>query len=498
MWVTRLDRTRDFVNDAYAEFAGMSREEARVLDWRTRIHPDDQDRLVAESIAGEASLKPFTLEARYLRHDGQWRWLRSVSQPRFGADGELSGFIGTASDITEAKEAEIELQRQVAERTAELVEAQDQLRQAQKMEALGQLTGGIAHDFNNLLTVVVGGLDLIAKQVTDARLSKYATNALSAAERGARLTAQLLAFSRVQRLEVRPTYVAPLIEEMRPLLRNVLGPGIEKKFDLDPHLTPVLADPTQLEVAVLNLAINARDAMPEGGTLTISTRKRRISDIPELQPGTYVELSIADTGAGMTPDVLARAFEPFFTTKEVGKGTGLGLSMVYGMARQSGGAVKIDSRPGVGTTVRLYFRRADRDAEVPASGGRTGDEMRRGRGQASVLVIDDDEDVRHFIAASLEEYGHDVIEAEDGVDGIERFGASSPDLVIIDYIMPGLSGAEVAAHIIATRPEQPILFVSGYSETDEIRKAAPGANILAKPFRAAALDEAVRAALAAS
>jgi len=496
MWVTRLDRIRDFVNDAYAEFTGLTREEARVLDWRERIHADDQDQLVAASIAGEASLKPFTLEARYLRHDGEWRWLRSVSQPRFGTDGELSGFIGAASDITEAKQAEIELQGQVAERTAELVEAQDQLRQSQKMEALGQLTGGIAHDFNNLLTVVVGGLDLITKQISDERLTKYAANALAAAERGARLTAQLLAFSRVQRLEVKPTYVAPLIEEMRPLLRNVLGPGIEKVFDLDPHLTPVLADPTQVEVAVLNLAINARDAMPEGGTLTFSTRKCRINDDPELEPGTYVELAITDTGSGMPPEVVARAFEPFFTTKDVGKGTGLGLSMVYGMAHQSGGAVRIESEPGVGTTVRLYFRRADRDAEVPASGGKTGDELRRGRGQATVLVIDDDQDVRHFIAASLEEYGHEVVEAGDGVEGIERFGASRPDLVIIDYIMPGLSGAEVAAHIIATKPDQPILFVSGYSETDEIRKVTPNAGILFKPFRAAALEEAVRAALA--
>jgi PAS domain S-box-containing protein len=496
MWVTRLDRTRDFVNGAYAEFSGMSREEARVLDWRTRIHPDDVEHVVAESIAGEASLKPFTLEARYSRHDGEWRWLRSVSQPRFGADGQLSGFIGVATDMTAEKEAEISLTRQVAERTAELGEAQDQLRQAQKMEALGQLTGGIAHDFNNLLTVVVGGLDLIAKQVQDERLLKFATNALSAAERGARLTAQLLAFSRVQRLEVRATYVAPLIEEMRPLLRNVLGPGIQKKFDLDPHLTPVLADPTQLEVAVLNLAINARDAMPDGGTLMISSRKLRITSDPELESGTYVELSIADTGAGMAPDVLARAFEPFFTTKDVGKGTGLGLSMVYGMALQCGGAVKIESEPGVGTTVRLYFRRADRDAEVPASGGMTGHEMRRARGAATVLVIDDDADVRHFIAAGLEEYGHEVIEAADGGEGIDKFGASQPDLVIIDYIMPGLSGAEVAGHILATSPDQPILFVSGYNETDAIRKVAPEANILAKPFRAAALEDAVRAALA--
>jgi CheY-like chemotaxis protein len=375
---------------------------------------------------------------------------------------------------------------------------QDRLRQSQKMEAIGKLTGGIAHDFNNLLTVIVGGLDLITKQVQDEKLLRFATNALSAAERGARLTAQLLAFSRVQRLEVRPTYVAPLIEEMRPLLRNVLGPGIAKKFDLDPMLTPVLADPTQLEVAVLNLAINARDAMPDGGTLTISSRKRRINNDPEIAPGTYIELAISDTGAGMPPEVLARAFEPFFTTKEVGKGTGLGLSMVYGMVRQCGGGATIESEEGIGTTVRLYFRRADRDAEVPASGGRTGDELRRARGAATILVIDDDEDVRHFIAAGLEEYGHEVIEAADGVEGIEKYGASKPDLVILDYIMPGLSGAEVAEHILATRADQPILFVSGYNETDAIRRVAPDANMLAKPFRAAALEEAVRATLVGS
>ena len=496
MWVTRLDRTRDFVNEAYCEFAGLKPEEINTHNWREWIHPDDWDRIVAESVAGEASLKPFTLEARFRRADGEYRWLRSVSQPRFGPDGEPIGFIGVATDITVAKEGEIELLQQVDERSKELIETQDQLRQSQKMEALGQLTGGIAHDFNNLLTVVVGGLDLIAKQVQDERLLRFATNALSAAERGARLTSQLLAFSRVQRLEVRATYVAPLIEEMRPLLRNVLGPGIEKKFDLDPHLTPVLADPTQLEVAVLNLAINARDAMPDGGTLTISTQRRRITDDPDLAPDTYVELSIADTGSGMDQDVLARAFDPFFTTKEVGKGTGLGLSMVYGMARQSGGNARIESSPGGGTTVKLYFRRADRDGEVPASGGKTGDEVRRSRGAATVLVIDDDPDVRQFIAAGLEEYGHEVVEAADGSEGIEKFAATSPDLVIVDYIMPGLSGAEVAGHILATRPDQPILFVSGYNETDEIRKVAPDAQILSKPFRAATLEDSVRAALA--
>jgi len=498
MWVTRLDRTRDFVNEAYCEFAGLKPEEINTHNWREWIHPDDWDRIVEESIAGEATLKPFTLEARFRRADGEYRWLRSVSQPRFGPDGQLIGFIGVATDITVAKEGEMELMREVDERSRQLIETQDQLRQSQKMEALGQLTGGIAHDFNNLLTVVVGGLDLITKQVQEERLLRFATNALAAAERGARLTSQLLAFSRVQRLEVRPTYVAPLIEEMRPLLRNVLGPGIEKKFDLDPRLTPVLADPTQLEVAVLNLAINARDAMPDGGTLTVTSRRRRITDDPDLAPGTYVELAISDTGSGMEQDVVARAFEPFFTTKEVGKGTGLGLSMVYGMARQSGGAARVESEPGRGTTVKLFFRRADRDGEVPASGGRTGDEVRRSRGAATVLVIDDDPDVRQFIAAGLEEYGHDVVEAADGGEGIEKFAATNPDLVIVDYIMPGLSGAEVAGHILATRPGQPILFVSGYNETDEIRRVAPDAQILAKPFRAATLEDSVRSALAKS
>jgi PAS domain S-box-containing protein len=618
MWVSRLDRTRDFVNDAYAEFVGLPVGEACQFDWRNALHPDDCDRIVAESVAGEASLTPFTLEARYRRADGEYRWLRSVSQPRFGPDHELIGFIGVATDVTSSKEAELALQSLVEERTAELsasearfraifdtvmevvvllrpdgtvVEvnktpaswrdnnpreaigrplweaptvrnyplhaetlkegvaraaagevfrdevtmeregtstavldvsiqpvrigageisyllfearditelkaAQDQLRQSQKMEALGQLTGGIAHDFNNLLTVIVGGLDLIAKRVDDERLIRYANNALAAADRGARLTGQLLAFSRVQRLEVKPTYVAPLIEEMRPLLRNVLGPGIDKRFELDPHLMPVMADPTQLEVAVLNLAINARDAMPDGGTLTFSSRRRRISNDPDLEPGHYIELSIADTGCGMEPEVAARAFEPFFTTKEIGKGTGLGLSMVYGMARQSGGTARLKSDPGVGTTVSLFFRRAGKQAEASPDADEARDTMARNRGAAKVLVIDDDDDVRQFIAASLQEYGHDVIEAGTGQEGIAKFVEASPDIVILDFLMPGMSGAEVAAHILATRPDQPLLFVSGYSETDAIRKVAPDADILPKPFRAAVLDEAVRDALA--
>jgi PAS domain S-box-containing protein len=620
MWVTRIDHVRDFVNEAYAAFAcgpDCDFEEARTLDWRARIHPDDMERIVAESIAGEASGKPFTLEGRYQRHDGEYRWLRTVSQPRFGPDGELIGFIGVGTDITVAKEAELELRRQVDEQTRELMlsearfravfdtvlevlvlmepdgtvvelnrkqadwraantrdavgrkiwdaptfdmypehkplmrkavkqaaagkmfnqeirleregmaaayvdvsveavhgpdgkiiyllfeardvtelkAAQEQLRQSQKMEALGQLTGGIAHDFNNLLTVVVGGLDIIAKRADDAKLKRYADNALAAAERGARLTGQLLAFSRVQRLEVRPTYVAPLIENMRPLLRNVLGPGITKQFDLDEAMIPVMADPTQLEVAILNLAINARDAMPEGGSLTFTTRPVTMEDAPDVDDGDYIELCISDTGLGMPPDVAERAFEPFFTTKEVGKGTGLGLSMVYGMARQSGGAARIESAPGKGTAVKLLFRAVE-DVVIEAAVG--SDEPTSHNiplAPVSVLVIDDDPDVRGFIVTSLEEQGYRVREASNGREGLAALERELPDLVVLDFIMPGLSGADVARRILDKHPHQPILFVSGYSETDAVKRTAPDAPLLAKPFRAEALQKAVRGAL---
>jgi len=615
MWVTRLDRVRDFVNDHYAEFVSNGdREVARTLDWRTRIHPDDIDRVVAESIAGEATLAPFTLEARYLRHDGEYRWLRSVSQPRFGADGKLSGFIGVASDITVAKEAELELRREVEESTRELAQsesrfravfeaalevmvllesdgtiiavnnrqelwrhphpqeslgqklweaptlraypqhiplikggvakaaagetftteakleragaptayldvsiqpvrggdgeilyllfearditdlkfAQEQLRQSQKMEALGQLTGGIAHDFNNLLTIIVGGLDIITKRVSDAKLKRYADNALAAAERGARLTGQLLTFSRVQRLEVRPIRIAPLIEDLRPLLRNVLGPGIAKHFELNDTGVAILADPTQVEVAVLNLAINARDAMPDGGVLTFSTKVVDIRGDHELENGKYVELSINDTGVGMSEDVAERAFEPFYTTKDIGRGTGLGLSMVYGMARQSGGTARLSSREGEGAAVKLYFRVAE--PESAAAGERPADDRgaaKSGSPTATLLVVDDDPDVRNFIVTTLEDQGYHVLSASDGREALDLVEREIFDLIILDFIMPGMSGADVADAILAERPGQPILFVSGYSETEAVKRTAPQSPLLSKPFRAETLIQAV-------
>jgi len=429
---------------------------------------------VAQAAQGESFNQEVTME----REGVPTAYLDYSIQPVRDATGTIIYLLAEARDITDLKAA------------------QEQLRQSQKMEALGQLTGGIAHDFNNLLTVVVGGLDIVAKRAEDAKLKRYAENALSAAERGARLTGQLLAFSRVQRLEVRPTPVVPIIINMRPLLRNVLGPGIEKRFDLDEEELPVMADPTQLEVAVLNLAINARDAMPDGGVLTFRTRPVKVEHDPELDDGGYTELSITDTGPGMSEEVAARAFEPFFTTKDVGKGTGLGLSMVYGMARQSGGIARIDSKPGVGTTVKMYFRLAEQKADAADADELDPDHPAIDPRDASVLVIDDDPDVRGFIVTSLEEQGYRVREASDGRKGLKAIAQEKPDLVIVDFIMPGLSGAEVANRILAELPEQSILFVSGYSETEAVRRVAPHAPLLTKPFRAEALDKAVRRALA--
>ncbi len=436
--------------------------------------------LIKKAVADAAKGIPFRSEIRMEREGAPTAYIDYSIAPIRNATGEIVYLLTEARDITELKVA------------------QEQLRQSQKMEALGQLTGGIAHDFNNLLTVVVGGLDIIAKRAHDDKLKRYAENALAAAERGARLTGQLLAFSRVQQLEVTPTYVAPLIQNMRPLLRNVLGPGIEKRFDLDEAMMPVMADPTQLEVAVLNLAINARDAMPDGGVLTFTTTPVAGRRRPRRWRTANISSSTSPTPApGMPPEVLDRAFEPFFTTKEVGKGTGLGLSMVYGMARQSGGGARIESTPDEGTAVRLLFRKADGPIDEAAADDAEPTSPAAAPGPRSVLVIDDDPDVRAFIAATLEEQGYQVRQAADGREGMSLFTRHKPDLVIVDFIMPGLSGADVAHKLLAKRPGQPILFVSGYSETEAVRRVAPDVPLLAKPFRADALERAVRGALAA-
>jgi PAS domain S-box-containing protein len=377
------------------------------------------------------------------------------------------------------------------------VQAEEALRQAQKMEAVGQLTGGIAHDFNNLLGAVMGGFDLIRRRPHDPeRVLRLAESGLQAAERGARLTSQLLTFSRSQRLELKPLIVADLVRNLGDLLARTLGPMIELRYELDPERQPILSDPTQLEMAVLNLAINARDAMPDGGTLTLATRRRTVEEDPELAPGCYVELAVSDTGTGMPPEVAARALDPFFTTKGVGKGTGLGLSQVYGMARQPGGTVRLESRPGQGTTVRILLPCTDgevRDSE--RSGDQDGAPAEQG---ALILVVDDDAAIRETLSESLAALGHRVVAADSGAAGIAAAREHRPQLVLLDFAMPGMNGAEVARTLWAETPDLSILFASGYAETDAIEGVGGrSVTLLRKPFRLETLQAAVAEALRA-
>jgi PAS domain S-box-containing protein len=391
------------------------------------------------------------------------------------------------------------LEERVAERTTALEATQAALQQAQKMEAVGQLTGGIAHDFNNLLQGVAGSLDLIRRKTDDpARVARWAEAGLEAADKGAKLTAQLLAFSRAQRIEAKPVQVSHLVEGMSELLERTLGPKLDVALDLRAREGgPVLSDPTQLEMAVLNLAINARDAMPEGGSLRIATRDHSLSADPELPPGDYVELSVADAGTGMTPEVMARAFDPFFTTKGVGKGTGLGLSQVYGIARQGGGTARVESRLGRGTTVRLLLRRTD----PPAADGSSDAEAQMGPEVegARVLVVDDDATVRRFLVESLHALGYSVAEAADGPAGLRTLEGEAPDLLLVDYAMPGMTGAEVARAAREARPLLPVIFATGYSDTAAIEQVAgPAPTVLRKPFRVEELRAAMAAALRAA
>jgi PAS domain S-box-containing protein len=469
------------------------------------VHPQDIARVqkayaAAFDPAGRAA---YDIEYRVTgRDDGVERWIHAKGRGVFDAGGTLLRVTGTAIDITARKTIEREihelnetLEKRVAERTAALEKTQAALQQAQKMEAIGNLTGGIAHDFNNLLQGLTGSLDLIRNKPQDTeRVRRWAEAGLQAAERGAKLTAQLLAFSRAQKLELKPLALNRLLEEMRDLLGRTLGPPVQVTLDLAGDVGSVLGDETQLEMSVLNLAINARDAMPGGGTLTIVTRALTVVSDPQLQPGEYVELRVSDSGTGMPADIIARAFDPFFTTKGVGKGTGLGLSQVYGMAQQAGGTARIGSEPGKGTAVSIFLRATAGEA---ARETRMSDNAVKHAGHtATVLVIDDDPDVRAFLVESLEAFGYAVNEAKDGPHGLEMIAKHKPDIVLVDYAMPGMTGAEVAARVRKAHGAMPIIFASGYAETAALESVLDeNTAILRKPFRLGELQEAVANAL---
>jgi signal transduction histidine kinase len=390
--------------------------------------------------------------------------------------------------------AAAELERLVTERTAELQRANDQLSeesvrreraqaallQAQKIETMGQLVGGVAHDFNNLLMAVIGNLDLLGKNLgPDTRQKRLLSGAMEGARRGATLTQRLLAFARKQELQAQATDVVGLIEDMRGLMDRSLGPLIQVEITAQPNMPPVTVDPNQLEMALLNLAVNARDAMPSGGVLTIELRtvELKTSSPLQLPLGEYLTLSVSDTGSGMSPEILSKAVEPFFSTKGLGKGTGLGLSMVHGLADQSGGAFRLSSVEGQGTTATLWLPvSAHPAAAKPTSAART-----PSAAPAVILLVDDDPLIAASTSALLEDLGHQVVEVNSGAAALAALdGGLAPDLIITDHAMPGMTGARLAATVRQRGSVVPILLATGYAELDG--EESGGLPRLAKPY----------------
>jgi PAS domain S-box-containing protein len=410
-----------------------------------------------------------------IRKDGSRFWANVVIDAVHDDTGELIGFAKITRDMTERRAVD------------------EQLRQSQKMEAVGQLTNGVAHDFNNLLATIIPNLELAQSSIKNESVQKYMDNAMRAAERGAQLTNQLLAFSRRHEIVPEPVDVNQVVSEACEMLPRTIGPAIEIETALADDAWWALCEPGQLELAILNLAINARDAMLAGGRLTIATSNivrgygRRL---PPLDPRDYVMISVADTGTGMTEEVRSRAFEPFFTTKEVHKGTGLGLSMVYGLARQSGGMVTLDSEIGHGTTVRIYLPRAPRRT---ADAEEAGERSQWDAGPASrILVVDDNSAVRAITAIMLRTLGHDAIEAAGGEDALDLLEHDRRfDLLVVDLAMPNMQGDEFVAKARELIPSLPVLFVTGYAEPGRMRKR-PDDSMLKKPFRRAQLAEKLR------
>ncbi|WP_398495469.1 response regulator [Variovorax sp.] len=473
------------VNPAWEAVLGWSRQELMAMPFRQLVHPDDLAATEAELARLAKGERTRGFENRYRAKDGSYRWLSWTAVPEGGLN------YSAARDITQQKE-----------RAAELDAAREQLRQSQKLEAVGQLTGGLAHDFNNLLAAIGGSLELMRRRGLEGRqadLERYIGVAHGAVKRAAALTHRLLAFSRRQTLEPKSVNLNRLVNGMEDLLRRTLGPGIALENVAAVGLWNVHADPSQLENALLNLCINARDAMPEGGTLVIETANRwvdaRTAPARDLPEGQYVSLTVSDNGVGMSAEVAARAFDPFFTTKPIGMGTGLGLSMIYGFAKQSGGQVRIYSEVGQGTSVSIYLPRHDRTEENTTEAEQVETAPRADRGD-TVLVVDDEASLRMLIVEVMQGLGYATLEAGDGADALRILESNQRiDLLLTDVGLPGgMNGRQVADAARTLRAGLKVLFITGYAENAVLSHGhlAPGMHVMTKPFEMDALAKRVK------
>ncbi len=477
-----------FANNRFASEFDIRPERMVAEGWRCFVHEEDWAAFERQRNALLAARATFTADVRVRTGKGVVRWVRCESRPRTGEDGTFLGYVGCAVDITGAKAARDALEKEVEARTEELKLKEEALRQAQKMEAIGQLTGGIAHDFNNMLAGIIGSADLLRKRLTTGRYDeceRYVEAVVSAANRAAALTQRLLAFSRQQTLDLQAIDAAQHIVSLGELLKRTIGPSIELVTNLDADLWPASTDANQFESALLNLAINARDAMPKGGRLTIRGENVAVDSDGELAAGDYVKISISDNGSGMDAQTLAKAIDPFFTTKPIGQGTGLGLSMVYGFMSQTGGHLDIHSEVCEGTVVSLFLPRASAAGDdrgvvavpVPAP--------RNGSPPGTVYVVEDEPIVRMLVVDHLEELGYRVMEAGNAEQALSALRQDDEiDLLLTDVGLPGMSGRQLAEEARKLRPELAIIFATGYADGAASRSDLVGENmdLIGKPF----------------
>ncbi|MGE7205697.1 PAS domain-containing protein [Sphingomonas sp. NPDC019816] len=530
LWTNSADGRMVGEQPGWAAITGQSIEEYQGFGWTSAVHPDDAAQSVIAWNAAVSSKSMFVHEHRVRRHDGEWRTFAIRALPIMDAEGTLIEWVGVHTDITEQRAAEQALRDQadvlarqvrhreraeaqlrqlnetlenrVIEEIGERRQAERALAQAQKMETIGKLTGGVAHDFNNLLQVVSGNLQLLGKDVAgNARAEQRVANAMAGVSRGSKLASQLLAFGRRQALEPKVVNVTRFVQGMDDMLRRAIGEGVEIETVVGGGLWNTFIDPAQIENALLNLAINARDAMNGQGKLTIELANAHLDDDyarthEEVAPGQYVMLAVSDTGCGMTPQIIEKVFEPFFSTKSEGKGSGLGLSMVYGFVKQSGGHVKIYSEVDHGTTIKLYLPRAleAEDVEVaidtgPISGG-----------TETVLVVEDDAEVRATVVELLSDLGYRVLKAVDAQSALNVIESGIPiDMLFTDVVMPGtLKSPELARKARERLPEIAVLFTSGYTENSIVHggRLDKGVELLSKPYTREALARKFRHVLA--